>query len=153
MANRDPRESSHAVSGDRLTLKISVLPAREYHAAGCDAPGCPDAIEFRIAAFGVALQYRTCRQHIAVAARYLIRQQLGDQREVDLAALLQAERHEMGLKMAAILAEIPLLGAEDLAALRTRLGQFVGGEWSPALQHLRQAVDDELSRRDSRPAQ
>ena len=149
MANRERRESSHSPTGDRLTLKITVLPAREYHAAGCDAPGCTEAIEFRVDGSGATRPYRTCRQHIALAARYLIRQQFGDQREVDLAALLQAERHEMGLKMAAILAEIPRLSTQGLTALRTRLTEFVGGEWSPALQQLRQAVDEELSRRDS----
>ncbi len=149
MANPERNDSSQSPTGDRLTLKITVLPAREYHVAGCDAPGCMDAIEFRIDGAGVTRPYRTCRRHIAVAARYLIRQQFGDQLDVDLAALLQAERHDMSLKMAAILAEIPRLPTPELTALRTRLAEFVGGEWSPALQQLRQAVDEELSRRDS----
>ena len=147
MANHEPRESSHNPTGDRLTVKIAVLPVREYHAAGCDAPGCPDPIEFRIAGSGGIRPYRTCRKHIAMAARHLIRQQFGEQREVDLAALLNAERQEMGVKMAAILAEIPLLPTPDLAALRKRLAKVVGGEWSPALGQLRQAIDEELSRR------
>src|SRR5581483_3511640 len=130
MANPERNDSSQSPTGDRLTLKITVLPAREYHVAGCDAPGCMDAIEFRIDGAGVTRPYRTCRRHIAVAARYLIRQQFGDQLDVDLAAL-------------------PRLPTPELTALRTRLAEFVGGEWSPALQQLRQAVDEELSRRDS----
>ena len=149
MADRRQSRISRFAAADRLTLHIVQLPVSEYHGSGCQAPGCGDGAEFRVGGPMITEPYRTCRKHIAVAARYLITTHLGQQERVDMAMLLRASQQEFDAKMAAILAEIPLMPTADLAALRARLTSFVGGDWSQALHDIRAAVEAELHRRDA----